>query len=180
MIQLMFLQWFGKYRYGYVYVRDLMEDLGYTAKYEHEYTHLDFTGEFTYYTDEEINSIGFIITGIKKMDSEKKTITMYVNTAENIERVKNQNDLKETLEKNFDPSVAVAAMELYGRSQYPYGFSISMITGRLAETPIDENTWFMKYTCKVTNAYGKKATMTCEAKIKGPESNPTVYDFLVY
>lgn len=166
--------------YGYVYVRDLMKDLGYTAEYEHEYTHLDFTGEFTYYTDDEINSIGFIITGIKEMDSQKKTITLYVNTAENIERVKGQSDLKETLEKNFDPSLAVSAMEQYGRSQYPYGFSISMVTGRLAETPIDENTWFMKYTCKVTNAAGRKVTMTCEAKIKGPESNPTVYDFYVY
>lgn len=166
--------------YGYVYVRDLMKELGYTAEYEHGYTHLDFTGELTYWTDEELNSTGFIVTGIKEMDSQNKTITLYVNTAENIERVEKQKDLQETLEKNFDPSLAVSAMEQYGRSLYPYGFRLSQVTGRLAETPIDENTWFMKYTCTVTNAAGKKATMTCEAKIKGPESNPTVYDFYVY
>lgn len=56
----------------YVDVRDMMKELGYTAEYEHEYTHLDFTGELTAYTDEELNSAGFIVTGIKEMDSEKK------------------------------------------------------------------------------------------------------------
>jgi hypothetical protein len=105
---------------------------------------------------------------------------MYVNTTENIEQTEKQKTIKQTLEDNFDPSVAVTAMESYGKKLYPYGFELHKVTGRLAETAVDENTWFMKYTCKVTNAFGQKTEMTCEAKIKGPESNPTVYDFNVY
>lgn len=164
----------------YTTVRDLMKEMGYEAQYEHENTHADFTGELTYYTDDELNSSGFIVTGIKEMDCQNKTITLYVNTEENRERVEKQKSIKQTLEKNFDPSVAVTAMESYGKKLYPYGFELHKVTGRLAETAVDENTWFMKYTCKVTNAFGQKAEMTCEAKIKGPESNPTVYDFNVY
>lgn len=110
------------------------------------------------------------------MNSKKKTITLYINSTENIERKK----MQKVLEKNFDPSAALAAMERYGESQYPYGFRINQIAGKLAETPVDENTWFMKYTCKVTNSFRQKVTMTCEAKVKGPEDKPTVYDFIVY
>lgn len=75
---------------------------------------------------------------------------------------------------------SLSAQEQYGKSRYPYEFSLNQVAGMVAETAIDENTWFMKYTCKVTNAFGEKATMTCGAKIKGSESNPTVYVFSVY
>lgn len=165
---------------SYVYVRDLMNELGYTAEYEHEYSHMDLTGELAAHSDEELNGAGFIITGIKEMNSQEKTITMYVNTNENIERVEGQKATQKVLEENFDPSVAMAALELYGKSQCPYGFKLHGIVGKLAETPVDENTWFMKYKCEVTNAAGEKVSMTCEAKIKGPEDNPTVYDFYLY
>jgi hypothetical protein len=164
----------------YTTVRDLLKDMDYEAQYEHENTHLDFTGELTAYTDDELNSMGFMVTGIKEMDYSSKTITLYVNTAENAARIEKQAALKETLEKNFNASYALSAMELYGKELYPNGFTIHKVTGMLAETPVDENTWFMKYTCKVTDISGKKKEMTCEAKIKGPESNPTVYDFNVY
>ncbi|MCR5452474.1 MAG: hypothetical protein K6F00_07610 [Lachnospiraceae bacterium] len=62
----------------------------------------------------------------------------------------------------------------------PYGFKLHMVNGRLAEQALDENTWFMKYYCTVTNEYGQKIEQNCEAKIKGPEDHPTVYDFYVY
>lgn len=165
---------------SYVYVRDLMKDMGYTAKYEHENTHLDYTGELTYWTDDELNAAGYIVTGIKELNIENKTITLYVNTTENQDRLEEQEQQQKSLEESFSPSVALSAMEQYGESQYPYGFEINMLTGRLAETAIDENTWFMKYTCTVTNSNGTKVEMTCEAKIKGPENSPVVYDFCVY
>lgn len=105
----------------------MMKELGYTAEYEHEYTHLDFTGELTAYTDEELNSAGFIVIGIKEMDSEKKTIVSYVNTSENIERVKKQ-DKSNTAAQNdadydvdaerLDKNDAWIAVEDYGKMVY--------------------------------------------------------------
>jgi uncharacterized protein YceK len=161
-------------------VKKLMEEMGFVASYEHQNSHEDFTGIIEYYDDEMLDSEGYIVTGVKELDSINYTITMYVNTKENIERVENAKNMKKTLEDNFDPSVALTSMEQYGKKVYPYGFSLKKVTGRITETAVDENTWFMKYKCEVKNAYGQKVEMTCEAKIKGPESNPTVYDFNVY
>lgn len=155
-------------------------DMGYNVKLTHEVTQLDFTGELSIYADDELNEQGWVVTGIADFDSTKKTINLYVNTTENMERIAAEKNLEETLEKNFDPAVAMSALELYGKEQYPLGFKLDKITGRLAETAVDENTWFMKYKCEVKDAYGNKQEMTCEGKIQGPESNPTVYDFYVY
>lgn len=165
---------------SYVSAREILKEMGYVVKYEHEYTHLDFTGELTCYTDEELETMGFIITGIKKIDVEIKNIELYVNTGENIKRIEDQNNVQEKLEEYLDATTALAAMEVYGKEQYPYGFSIHMMTGKIAETAIDEKTWFMKYEATVKNEFKKKVDVTCEAKITGPPDNPKVYDFIVY
>lgn len=157
-----------------------MTDMEYTVELTHEVSKLDFTGELSIYSDAELNEQGWVVTGIYDLDTTNKVINLYVNTTENIERISAEQNLQETLEKNFDPAVAMSALEQYGKEQYPYGFKLHMVTGRLAETAVDENTWFMKYTCEVKDALGNKYEMNCEGKIKGPESNPTVYDFYVY
>ncbi len=165
---------------SYVSGRDFLKNRGYTATYEHEVTHLDFTVELECYTDDELNNAGFIITGIKSFDYTNKKIALYVNTVDNIKRIESKKNTQQILEENFDPSVAVGTLEMYGKQMYPYGFSLHMMTGRLAETAVDENTWFLKYKASVTDAFGNEQEVTCEAKVKGPESSPSVYDFYVY
>ena len=168
---------FGK---SYVQVRDYLAEKGYSAKYEHENTHLDFTGEFNAYSDSELEAAGWIITDVKSVDTKNKQITLYVNTKENQQRLSEQERLEQELEENFPVYKAVAALEIYGRTQYPYGFSVKMVTGKLAETPIDNNTWFIKYKVKIKDAYGNEEVYNCEAKIHGPADDPTVSDFYVY
>ena len=164
----------------YTYARDYMNDLGYTTKYEHDYTHMDFTGSLDFEADEDLDDLGWIVTGVKEINVENKTATLYVNTTENIARIEAKEKMQRDLENNFDPAVAMAALETYGKKQYPYGFSLHMMTGKIAETAVDENTWFMKYYATIKNEYGNKRNVICEGKIEGPESNPTVYDFYVY
>ena len=157
--------------------RDYLKNLGYTIEYTHEVTGMDFTVAMDYYTDEELSSEGWIITGVKSING--KTINLYINTEENKARIESQDNLQTTLQSNFDSAVALAALEQYGKSVYGNSFSVKMTTGRIIESAVDENTWFMKYACtyKENNT---KFTKTCEGKIKGPEDNPTVYDFYVY
>ena len=71
-------------------------------------------------------------------------------------------------------------MELYGQQKYGSSFELNVITGKLAETPIDEETWFIKYTAEVEIDGVKYKNLNCEAKVRGPEENPTVYDFHLY
>jgi hypothetical protein len=82
-------------------------------------------------------------------------------------------------EDDFDVTVAISTLELYGKTQYPYGFKLHQVTGCIAETLTDD-TWFLKYKCTITNEYGTKTETTCEGRVKGPESNPTVTYFWVY
>jgi hypothetical protein len=161
-------------------VKQQMKDLGYTASYVHESTNVDITGDIEGNSDSDLDKYGFMVTGIKKMDNDKKTITLYVNTEDNIKSKQTKASNQSTLEDNFDSASALTALEQYGKKMYPAGFEIHKITGMITEDAVDENTWFMKYKCKVTNAYGTKQEMTCEGKIEGPESSPRVYDFNVY
>lgn len=73
-----------------------------------------FTEELTAYTDDELNSARFIVTGIKTMDNANKTIILYVNTNENIERVENQKESHYDADAEIlDKYVAWVAVEDY-------------------------------------------------------------------
>jgi len=158
--------------------RNYLKEKGYETTYTFEGTFQDFSEAFNdYYTDDEASL--YVVTDVSYVDPESRTIEVYINSYENLERLNERQELRNKLAANIDPSVAVSAVELYGKQQYPAGFSINMINGKLAEEPIDENTWFIKYTAEV-KYYGQKQTVNCEAKVKGPESNPTVYDFKIY
>lgn len=172
----------------YTDVRDMMEELGYTAEYEHEYTHLDFTGELTAYADDELNSAGFIITGIKTMDTAKKTIILYVNTNENIERIENQKESNITTQKDshydadaekLDKYDAWIAVEDYGKMMYSK-FKLHYMTGELSAEQVDDNTWNLKAYCDVDDGNGTKKNCNCEATVEGTNLNPVVTYFKVY
>lgn len=73
-----------------------------------------FTEKLTAYTDDELNSARFIVTGIKTMDNANKTIILYVNTNENIERVENQKESHYDADAEIlDKYVAWVAVEDY-------------------------------------------------------------------
>lgn len=72
-----------------------------------------FTEELTAYTDDELNSAGFIVTGIKTMDNANKTIILYVNTNENIERVENQKESNTTTKKEFHYDADAEILDKY-------------------------------------------------------------------
>ena len=164
----------------YTTARDYIQSIGYTANYTHQNTYMDYTNELSSYSDKELDEGGWIVSGIEFFDTDDKVAYLYVNTTENRERLENQKNMEEQLSETLSPSYALAALEQYGQDVYPYGFKIHMLTGRLGETALDEDTWFMKYTCQVENEYGNKVEMTCEGKITGTNDNPKVYDFLVY
>lgn len=76
---------------------------------------------------------------------------------------------------------AIAAMELYGKEMYPYGFELHTVMGKLAEEHEEDGSWFFKFTCDVTNEYGAtEKDLNCEAQIAGTDSNPIVTYFEVY
>lgn len=172
----------------YVVVRDMMKELGYTAEYEHENTHLDFTGELTYYTDDELNNAGFIVTGISAMDYINKTITLYVNTNENIERIENQKKSNTTMQKEshydvdaeiLDEYAAWDAVEAYGKMMYPK-FKLHYRTGKLSAKQVDDNTWDLKSLCDVDTGYGTMESCNCEATVEGTNFDAEVTYFIVY
>lgn len=76
---------------------------------------------------------------------------------------------------------AIAAVELYGESKYPYGFKMHTIMGKIACEQEEDGSWFIKYTCDVTNEYGAtRKDLNCEAQVAGTNSNPVVTYFQVY
>lgn len=93
---------------------------------------------------------------------------------------KEEISIKETLSSKIDNGHAWIAMKEYGESQYPNGFDLDSITGRISEDALDENTWFLKATCTVTGSDGTSEEFTCEANVSGTNEIPEVTNFSVY
>lgn len=82
---------------------------------------------------------------------------------------------------DLDEDSAMTALQNYGDRQYPYGFKIHWISGRLAnEQSVADGSWYFKVNVTVTNAYGADADGVCEAKVTGTSSSPVVQEFSVY
>lgn len=87
---------------------------------------------------------------------------------------------KKKLSKKLDNVSAWVAAEEYGQAEYPYGFDLHSALGVVAEEAVDENTWYLKASCDVTNEYGAEKKMTCEAHVTGTSKSPKVISFVVY
>ena len=99
------------------------------------------------------------------------------------ETVNDSNDGKTTeeiLEAKFDSADAWYWLIEYGKREYPYGFKVHNIMGKIAEEAKDENTWFLKAEVTVTNAFGAKRETVVEAEISGTLDNPNIEYFYVY
>lgn len=146
---------------------DKINDAEYTASYYAD--GVDFTDFIDDVKDD-------YVVGSISVDAENKTVTVDVALKENEKADEDKDKLSEKLEIGS----AWIAVENYGEDQYPYGFELHYLAGKLAEEAEDDNTWFLKAECTVTNEYGAEADMTCEAEVTGTNSAPEIVYFSVY
>lgn len=152
--------------------KNLSEKKGYEFDYIKEVDNSDMTDIVKDYDENMLKS--YEITKASAA-SENSAKIVYTN-----EEDKQQMKLKESLKKTLDPAHAWQSVESYGKGEYPYGFKLHYVAGKLAETPMDESTWTLKAACTVTNESNAKQDMTCEATVTGTTDNPQVIDFLIY
>ena len=168
---------------SYIAAYETLSQWGITIKWLHSASKQDFT-EQVLTSIEHPNSefdIEWIIVEYKDYDEVALTVTLMINTQENINEMAASAAAETALRAKLNPSDAWEAAERYGKNQYPYGFELHSIMGLLAQTAADENTWFLKATCTVTNMYGAEMKgLTCEAKVTGTSDNPIVVYFIVY
>ncbi len=149
--------------------------LGYTVTYKHAVSLIDYTDEV------KSDDIQWVITKYDSFNYSKKTVTLYVNTQTNIDAQTAKSAQESALNSKLSSSAAWSEAKDYGKLQYPYGFDLHNIVGLLAQTAVDDNTWFLKATCDVTNSFGaKQKDLTCEAKVTGTTNNPQIISFIVY
>lgn len=159
--------------------KEKLTELGYTISYFHQNSGLDMTTDISAaYTDDDLTN--WTVTDIKSFNANDKTIELIINTNENIAANAAASATRETLENKLSAGAAWDVTEAYGKSQYSYGFKLHYIMGKLAEEAVDENTWFLKASCTVTNEYNAKLEATCEATVTGTSDNPQITNFIVY
>lgn len=156
-----------------------ISDLGYTATYYHADSNMEYNGEISAFTDDELQN-KWVVTECDDIDTDKKTLSVYINTKKNIEEASSQQAVEAALSEKLSASTAWQAVDEYGQSQYIYGFDLHTILGVLAEEAEDENTWYLKAEVTITNEYNAEVEMTCEARVTGTDANPKVIDFSVY
>lgn len=152
--------------------KNLADEKKYSFSYMREIDNTDMTDVIKDYDEDMLKSYSITKTSAVSDDSAKIT---YAN-----EEDKQKMELKKTLSEKLDPAHAWQAVEAYGENEYPYGFKLHYVSGKLAETPLDESTWSLKGACTVTNEANAKQDLTCEATVMGTTDDPKVVDFLVY
>lgn len=142
-------------------------EIGYEASYSDD--GVDFTDMIAnLQADYSVDSV--------EVDSESKKVSVDLITNTELQNEK----VKQALEEKLPASNCWVAAENYGESQYPYGFELHYFMGKIAEEPEDENTWFLKAECTVTNMFGAELEGTCEAKVTGTQESPEIVYFQVY
>jgi len=156
----------------------VLKNLNYKVTLLHDQSKMDLTGEIESY--DENTKKEFVVVKLGDVNEKDKEVTLYIDSLTNIAEKKKKAGMEKTLTDKLDPYYAWTAAQEYGKEQYPYGFKLHYIMGKLAQEPVDENIWFLKATCTVENAYGNKIDMNCEAQVTGTTNNPVVVDFKVY
>jgi len=167
----------------YTTAYETLGQLGLTGKWIHSTSRQDFTEsvKLSVENPDPEFEVPWIIVGYENLNVQNMTVTILINTQENLDSKAAADSMESTLKAKLDPVDAWIAAEDYGASQYPYGFKLHYMVGKLAETAEDENTWFLKATCDVTNQYGATTKdMVCEAMVTGTSDNPQVVSFIVY
>ena len=161
-------------------VRKRMKKKGYTVTYTFETTYADFTELINTGSKKDIKD--YIVTKVDDIDSKKKTAELLINSKTNIKAEKKRRSTRQSLEEFFPLYEAQEAMEWYGKQQFPYGFKMHTWIGKIAETPRNKSTWFLKYYVDIKNMYGVKLEyVECEATItKKKNGDIIVKHFYIY
>lgn len=146
---------------------DKLSEIGYTG------TYLADGVDFTSFIDSMAADYS---VGSVEINEADKTVTANIVLTSNLEAA----GAEDTLSAKLDTGASWTAVEDYGEVQYPYGFELHYLMGKIAEEAYDENTWFLKAECTVTNESGAKVEGTCEAKVTGTTDAPQVTEFTVY
>lgn len=146
---------------------DKFAELGYTGSYFAD--GVDFT---SFIGD---MAADYSVEGID-IDEEAKTATVNLVLTSDLQAQAKVEALKEKL----SPSSCWVAAENYGEEMYPYGFELHYFMGKIAEEPYDDNTWFLKAECTITNEYNTEYESVCEIKVTGTTDSPQIAEFIVY
>ena len=60
---------------------------------------------------------------------------------------------------------AIAALENYGKSVYPYGFEVHITFGKIKAIQSEDGSWDLEYKVTITNQYGTKYDAIASAYI---------------
>lgn len=146
---------------------DKLSEIGYTG------TYLADGVDFTSFIDSMAADYS---VGSVEINEADKTVTANIVLTSNLEAA----GAEDALSAKLDTGASWTAVENYGETQYPYGFELHYLMGKIAEEAYDENTWFLKAECTVTNESGAEVEGTCEAKVTGTTDSPQVTEFTVY
>lgn len=164
-----------------VYEALQLEDI--EVSFQHEVTRMDFSEEViaTSDSDDKLHYIPWEITELDDFDADKKTASFLINTEEVMDQKEQDKETLDALREQLHPSFAWGAVTDYGMNEYPYGFTLNMLTGMMAEIAVDGNTWFLKSRCQIKNESSTwQKNLTCEAYVTGTDEEPEVIDFQVY
>lgn len=151
-------------------LQGLMDKL---SEIDYEGTYLADGVDFTSFIEDLAEDYSVDSVEINEAD---KTVSVNIIPTSNIEA----DDNAEALAGKLDPGASWTAAEDYGEIQFPYGFELHYLTGKIAEEAYDEDTWFLKAECTYTNESGAEVDGTCEAKVTGTTDSPEVIEFTVY
>lgn len=154
-----------------------INSIGFTAKYTDSFGN-DMTETIKKYTEKDMKD--WAVIKVDKINTTEKTVEIQLDTNEAIAATNEQKRKTEALNAKLTSASAWSAMREYGKNSFPYGFKLHNISSKLAERPDDENTWFLKAKCTITNQYNAKYSTVCEAKVTGTTDNPKVTYFYVY
>ena len=159
-----------------------MDEMGYTATYyfdngkayKNDYTNIVKDN----FSKDKKRLKEYVITKYDNIDTENKTVELYINTKKEAEKQKKLNEL----ESKLGHINACQAVEEYGKEQYPFGFKLHYLKDLQGYQMVGENndTWRIQCGVTITNAYGASYDATCQAEITGTNDAPEVTDFVVF
>lgn len=144
---------------------DLMEkvgETGYTATYYAD--GVDFT-DFIDSLKEDY------LVGSVEEDPDAKTVKVDLLLKSNAE----YDEIKAALEEKLELNSSWLAVQEYGEATYGEGFEVHYLVGKIEEYAEDENTWFLKAECTLSDS-----DMICEARVTGTTDSPEVIFFDIY
>lgn len=162
-----------------------VDELGYTAKYY--YDNGKDNNDYTSYVEETLSNDKkqmkkWVITRYKDINKDDKTVTLFINTKENVSSQKQVQEEASALENKLGHIEACQAAEEYGKKQYPYGFKLHYMSGMYgyAVSGKNKDTWKIKCTATITKAYNASQEVDCEFKVTGTNESPEIVSFDVY